>query len=457
MSSEPTRRPDRLPHAALLALGGAFALLGLGTLLSGTEVAVLGGIVSLIAASAAVLTALMPRTGIVTTALLAGASGGYLFSRKLADATEGSLCSVSATFNCDAINSSPASELFGLPVSLIGLSFYLALALVALLPQRRETRFYQLLALFSIFSVAYSVALSGVMFSVGAVCIFCASMYAGNLILLLAGFAGLARQGRGALQDLPGLARSAPMTGLTLLFLTTLVTGALGWRAHGASGASSADGHQFVPEELQHLYAQPAGPVVTTGQEPVLGSPDAPYLVLEFADYQCPHCAHAFHDLPSFVAHHPEVQVRYRVFPLTGKCNPLIPADRGTEDRCRAAAAAWCAHQQGRFHDLARLLYANPGYFQPEDLNTMASQAGLDLGAFQSCVDLPATAAAVLRDATDGMNAGVRGTPTMFLRLPEQDDFIQITHGLRALDAVITAHREGVALLPALPLPPEAQ
>lgn len=433
---------DPVYSALLLGLSGLLAVLTVVAFAVGAEVALLGGLVALAAALLAALTAYAPRAGMALSALSAASAGGYLFARKFAAEASGSLCSVNATFNCDAINNSPASELFGLPVSGIGLAFYLGLAALALLPRRDDWRFFQLSALFSIFTVIYSLTLAGVMVQMKTVCVFCASMYASNLILLLGGMSGLQREGRSLLEQLDGRSFLRDFALLSLLFSVGTAGAVVAWGLRTAQADLPQRG--VDPSQLVTLYAKPLGEVAFRGDEPLFGAPDAPYLLLEYADFQCPHCAHAFDHFPTLVQKHPELQIRLRTFPLSGKCNPLIPPENGEEGRCRAGVAARCAHQQGKYLPFATLLYANPGYFEEADLKRMATQIGLESEAFSRCLADPATREALIADARDGMTAGVTGTPTLYFRAPG-GEFVQITRGIGAVDLLIEAHS---------PLPP---
>lgn len=99
------------------------------------------------------------------------------------------ICSLSSSFNCDLVNSSPYSELFGVPVALLGFFFYLTVFAVTLFalwkPAHAEIPLIVMHCL-AIFSILFSVYLFYVAkFIIGALCPYCIMMYAVNLGLFI--------------------------------------------------------------------------------------------------------------------------------------------------------------------------------------------------------------------------------------------------------------------------------
>ena len=80
-----------------------------------------------------------------------------------------------------------------------------------------------------------------------------------------------------------------------------------------------------------------------------------------------------------------------------------------------AAIAALAAHRQGKFWEFHDLLFEH--YKQPDDqkIKEIAQQLELDLVVFEKDMKNPEIGAKVQRDFQDGQQAGVRGTPTIFV------------------------------------------
>lgn len=391
------------------------------------------------------------RTGVLVTALYAAGAGAYLFSRKLESAagTE-ALCNVNATLNCDSVNSSEYSELFGFPIALLGVAFYLGLAVASMLSPAKTTRFFQIVALGGLASVAYSLFLGAVSASMGTFCIMCISMYAANAILLWAGLRGLKVAEMGLFEDLGSLLSSRSVSAIVITF-AVVVFGGMQMiqgekQASGVATLEQGGADKPLPgEALARFYSSPRGPTELDGSEPVYGDPNAPYTVVEWADYGCPHCAAAAKELKHLVDQNPDIQVRFKVYPLTSQCNPAVGRDSGPE-RCYAAVAADCAGKQGKFWDYQGLVFKNQHYLSLNDLRFMAEQSSLDLAAWDECVQDPSMLDGVLADARAGDAVGVEGTPTMVLQGTHGDSWLLIEGGVRAIERIVESHRAGTTL-----------
>ena len=85
----------------------------------------------------------------------------------------------------------------------------------------------------------------------------------------------------------------------------------------------------------------------------------------------------------------------------------------------KAAEAAHCAGDQGKYWEMHDRLFANQQALGPEDLPRHAEAVGLDMIRFQECVEKETHAAKIRQDLSDGEKAGVRGTPAFFLGLTD--------------------------------------
>lgn len=405
------------------------------------------------------------RWGLLASALLGLGSSGYLFSRKLDVSGAPSLCNVSDVINCDVVNTSAASELFGIPIALFGTGWFLGVAIAALIQEKEARRLFQTVGLLSLVGVAYSVYLAWESHRLGAVCVMCISIYAANLLLLWASIRG-AREGGGLFAGLGQAATSVSALIVAFTFAGVTLVGQSTWTARqgakptaqamkaiaaqkGASqGGPATAAPTDLPQQLQALYGQPLGPVGLEGDEPILGDPNARYTVVEFADFGCPHCARASALLKQLVERVPEVKVQFRVFPLSGACNPVLEGQEGRE-RCQAALAAQCAAFQGRFWPYVTDVFAGQPDLSDPRLADAARRVGLDEAAFAQCMVDPAAMREVQKDAIAGAQVQIHGTPALFLQGVMPDgQWIEVCHGVEGILALVEAHKAGVQLLP---------
>ncbi|MBW1877349.1 MAG: thioredoxin domain-containing protein [Deltaproteobacteria bacterium] len=392
------------------------------------------------------------RLGVFLTALGCVGSLGYLLSRKWVEHTEPSLCTIGGKIDCDLVNSSAFSEAFGMPIALIGVAFYVGLAVAALGGPKSLPRFHQVNALFALLSLGYSVFLTLASISLGAICVMCVSVYVGNALLLIAGLKGLKETEQKLLDDLGGIFTSRSFLVITAVFAVFLLMGRSAWVVRGDSIAHVGRSDPPGTEALVKLYAQPHGEVAIDGTEPILGDPEAPYLVVEYADFACPHCGQAARDLKQVVEEYPQIQVRFKVFPLSGACNPMIEGTEGAE-RCLGAVAAECAGRQGKFWGMTDNMFRNMGYLSLDALRFMAEEEGLDIAEWEGCIHDPTAAAAVGQDIQAGLRAGVQGTPALFLRGAHGSDFVLITYTPADMLKVVRAHQAGTSLPQPRPAP----
>src|SRR5262249_10715872 len=123
-----------------------------------------------------------------------------------------------------------------------------------------------------------------------------------------------------------------------------------------------------------------------------------------FCDYQCPLCASMAPSFQRLATDYP-VRVVYRNFPV----------QRIHPDAARAAQAAACAQDQGRFWDMYNSMLANRGDLSMSGILRQAAAPGLDTRAFDRCMYTERHQSDVALDLSDARALGVTGTPTVFV------------------------------------------
>jgi protein-disulfide isomerase len=146
------------------------------------------------------------------------------------------------------------------------------------------------------------------------------------------------------------------------------------------------------------------------GNDHILGNPNAELVIVEYSDTECPFCKQ-FHNTMKQVmdsyGKDGDVAWVYRHFPI----------DQLHSKARKEAEATECAFEQGgndKFWAYTNALYAktpsNNG-LDAKELPIIASEVGLDVGAFNTCLSSGKFAAKVEADYQDAVKAGGRGTP----------------------------------------------
>jgi protein-disulfide isomerase len=150
--------------------------------------------------------------------------------------------------------------------------------------------------------------------------------------------------------------------------------------------------------------SQPSAHVEVGKDAPRLGPEDAPVQIVEFADYECPHCQKVNEDLAKLRQQFGSyVSVVYKDFPL-----PMHPM------AARAAEAARCAGAQGKFWEFHDALFQTKK-LQALQLKEEARTLKLDGERFDKCLDGGEQIAPVKKDSEEGQRLGIQGTPSFFI------------------------------------------
>lgn len=139
-----------------------------------------------------------------------------------------------------------------------------------------------------------------------------------------------------------------------------------------------------------------------------LGRDDAPIVIVEYSNYQCPYCGR-FH-----VTVLPRLQSEYID---TGKVRLIfrdLPLAMHRES-VPAAIAAHCAAEQGKFWAMNGALFANQRELGAELYGRLAQTLNLDTGKFSTCVQSPLSRKRVQADAQEAKRYDLNSTPSFIL------------------------------------------
>jgi protein-disulfide isomerase len=139
--------------------------------------------------------------------------------------------------------------------------------------------------------------------------------------------------------------------------------------------------------------------------DPHTGPDAAPIEIVEFSDFECPYCRRATPVLKQVLARYRnQVRLVWKDFPL-----PMHQAARP------AAEAAQCANEQGKFWAYHDVLFRNQDALTRADFSRYAGEVGLDIPAFNQCLDGERYKDRVSEGIRQAANLGVSATPTVFI------------------------------------------
>ena len=197
-----------------------------------------------------------------------------------------------------------------------------------------------------------------------------------------------------------------------------------------AAVASSSGGQPAAPVERSGLFR---GIPERAG---VLGDPDAPLMLTEYVDLQCPACAAAAREeLPQIVRDY----VRTGKARLDARTLQFIGPDSERAARFAAGAA-----RQGRLWPFLEAFYAaqgpeNSGYVTDEFLRSVAAAAGVDADAALEFADSAEAQERLDRANADAARRGIESTPTFTLARGDGEPRVLEANDARSVAAALDA------------------
>jgi protein-disulfide isomerase len=171
------------------------------------------------------------------------------------------------------------------------------------------------------------------------------------------------------------------------------------------------------------------------------GSDSAPVEIVEYADFQCPHCGEfAALQMPTIreqLIATGKLRWRLREFPLGFPWSRI------------SALAAQCAGEQGKYWEMADTLFATQSQWGRSTrdpagtFRDLAAGVGADRGKYDACMDANRYAGRIEASHQEGMARGVGGTPTFFVNGQEKTDLnLSSDRFQQVVDSVIAARRK---------------
>jgi protein-disulfide isomerase len=207
-----------------------------------------------------------------------------------------------------------------------------------------------------------------------------------------------------------------------------------------------------IDKIVQYLQqAQIPAPLAAAGNQaaklsiagaPVLGRKDAPVTIVEFSDFECQFCQ------SFFASTLPQIK---RDYIDTGKVRYVLldfPLDRLHRNARKAAEAAHCAADQGKYWEMHDILFAQRGKLDVAQYGGYAKKLGLNSLNFDACLKSGRKSTTIDRGMAGGAAIGIRVTPSFIVSVTEPGDVVSggaVITGAQSFEEYRTAIEQALA------------
>lgn len=345
-----------------------------------------------------------------------------------------SFCSFGKFMDCDSVNVSRYSEIFGIPIASIGAFYFFLLLVLSLLIPAQEKSFstlQKIMAWLTGFATLYNLILFlGVQLVVlRSFCLMCFLTYLSTLghLIFNVRLSGSDEVGLKAklittfrkphfplLKTIP---RFRWVLGTVSLLLFVLVLTFLPYYVRSQSSANN-----FVQDSIEQFYSKwkdlPQKKIKVSAGDGVWGNPSSPIQIVEFSDFECPFCRKAAFTLHTVLKlYKNRVFFVFKNFPLDSTCNPNLPYQLHAH-ACKLARLAACAQMKGKFWDYHDATFLN---LTDEDIREGFDHISEVLAPvfssqdISNCLSDSKTQKQVAEDISLATDMKIKATPSVFI------------------------------------------
>ena len=280
------------------------------------------------------------------------------------DAAHKSFCTLNEVINCDDVSSSPYSSFLGIPNSIYGMLFYIAVLVLGVLNIKpdflrslKNTK--SIIHILSVLAIGISVYLAVVSaFILNKFCLLCIATYLINIVIFF-----VSKEGKGVIEHYKNARESILYLASKKFFAEFFLALFLAFTV----GVYYADKVKvFSAKKLKHSkVAKIFNKAELIGN--VLGSKQPKIIINEYTDFECPFCAILHSHFARLVKEVDGVLVIHRDYPLSQPCNPSVKSSLH-KNSCIAAYYSRAAKNQGKYWDFISLLFDHQGQLSEENI-----------------------------------------------------------------------------------------
>lgn len=171
-----------------------------------------------------------------------------------------------------------------------------------------------------------------------------------------------------------------------------------------------------IGEKLERRYREPRVPRIDVSAAPSKGAASGRVSIVEFVDYECPHCKHAQTLMRQLVEEYPnDLKVYFKHYPLSSHTNARL-----------AAEGAVAANKQGKFWPFNEKIWSISDNLTPAGMEKAAKEAGLDIKRWRLDLDAEDVKARVDQDKSEGNDLGINATPSIYINGRKYNDPLDV-------------------------------
>jgi protein-disulfide isomerase len=160
----------------------------------------------------------------------------------------------------------------------------------------------------------------------------------------------------------------------------------------------------------------------------IRGALDAPVVLTEFADFECPYCADAAGVLEQVLqTYGKRVALVFRHYPLS-----MHPHAAAAAEAAEAAAAA------GKFWEMHDQLFGHQRALSEPDLRGYAQDIGVSADHVSDAIGNARYRSRIERDVAAGDESGVEGTPALFINGFAYEGELSLAELSETIDGALT-------------------
>ncbi len=227
----------------------------------------------------------------------------------------------------------------------------------------------------------------------------------------------------------PAPQNASPLTPIAIVIGFGLIAAAIYFSGIGTSTPSVNVGGQQIATTQSTIPA-------VTGKDFIRGNPNAPIMIVEYSDYDCPFCQ-VFHETMQQImdeyALTGQVAWVYRQLPVA-QLHPNAP---------KISEAALCVGKlagNDSFWKFSDLVFSERDMNEPTNITRLtefATRAGAEKGAFEKCLQSGEMKDAVEASVAEGFGAGIQGTPHSVIMVGNQQAVIEGAQPYAAVRQII--------------------